>query len=196
LENKFIRVIHPKTYSNWIRIRIENQLPTVPMPEFSLRPTRIPTILLSCSAITVIQPPPLVLKRELGNQKLQLVVFAEKFPFLQFVCRAIERNGHYYVRLRCSNFGYLVEGRYRTATLTITVLQPIEGIAFMAKTYIQLQQSEGFMIQAATQIFAAHIVAGTMTEENKDALMKQAIRDAIRISVAVDEAIVADSEVG
>ena len=56
----------------------------------------------------------------------------------------------------------------------------------MAKTYIQLQQSEGFLIQAATQIFAAHIVAGTMTEENKDALMKQSIRDAIRISVAVD----------
>ncbi len=66
----------------------------------------------------------------------------------------------------------------------------------MAKTYIQLQQSEGFVIQAATQIFAAHIVAGTMTEENKDTLMKQAIRDAIRISVAVDDAIVADSEVG
>ena len=66
----------------------------------------------------------------------------------------------------------------------------------MAKTYIQLQQSEGFVIQAAAQIFAAHIVAGTMTEVNKDALMKQAIRDAIRISVAVDEAIVADSEVG
>jgi len=65
----------------------------------------------------------------------------------------------------------------------------------MAKTYIQLQQSEGFVIQAAAQIFAAHIVAGTMPEENKDALMKQAIRDAIRISVAVDEAIVADSEV-
>ncbi len=66
----------------------------------------------------------------------------------------------------------------------------------MAKTYIQLQQSEGFVIQAAAQISAAHIVAGTMTEENKDSLMKQAIRDAIRISVAVDDAIVADSEVG
>jgi hypothetical protein len=65
----------------------------------------------------------------------------------------------------------------------------------MAKTYIQLQQSEGYVTQAAAQIFAAHIVAGTMPEENKDALMKQAIRDAIRISVAVDEAIVADSEV-
>ena len=66
----------------------------------------------------------------------------------------------------------------------------------MAKTYIQLQQSEGFVIQAAAQIFAAHIAAGTVTEENKDTIMKQAIRDAIRISVAVDEAIVSDSEVG
>lgn len=66
----------------------------------------------------------------------------------------------------------------------------------MAKTYIKLQQSEGFVIQAAAQIFAAHIVAGAVTEENKDTIMKQAIRDAIRISVAVDEAIVSDSEVG
>ncbi len=66
----------------------------------------------------------------------------------------------------------------------------------MAKTFLQLQQSEGFVIQAAAQIFAAHIAAGVVTEENKDTFMKQAIRGAMRISAAVDEAIVADTEVG
>jgi hypothetical protein len=75
-------------------------------------------------------------------------------------------------------------------------IQRIEGNGSMSKTYVQLQQSEGFVIQAAAQIFAAHIAAGTVTKENKDTIMKEPIRDAIRISVAVDEAIVADAEVG
>lgn len=63
----------------------------------------------------------------------------------------------------------------------------------MAKTYIHLQQSEGFVIQATAQIAQCVRI---MTEENKDTIMKQAIRDAIRISIAVDEALVSDSVVG
>ena len=63
------------------------RLHTIPMPESSLRPTRIPTILLSC--IRHYRDPaatarPVVLKRELGNQKRQRVVFAEKFLFCGF----------------------------------------------------------------------------------------------------------------
>jgi len=88
------------------------RLNTIPMPESSLRPTRIPNNLLNCSSHyrdPTATTRPLVLKRELGNQKLQLVVFADKFPFLQFVCRVIERNGHYYVRLRRSHCERLVE---------------------------------------------------------------------------------------
>ena len=65
----------------------------------------------------------------------------------------------------------------------------------MAKTYLMLQQSEGFVIQAAAQIYSAHILAGRVDQENKDELMKQSIRDALRISIAVDEAIIADCEV-
>ncbi len=64
----------------------------------------------------------------------------------------------------------------------------------MVKTYLKLQQSEGFVIQAVSQIYAAHITAGHVTDENKEDFIKQAIRDAMRISVAVDEAIVADGE--
>ncbi len=65
----------------------------------------------------------------------------------------------------------------------------------VVRTYLNLQQSEGFVIQAAAQIYAAHILAGRVDQEHKDELMKQSIRDALRISVAVDEAIVADCEV-
>ena len=57
----------------------------------------------------------------------------------------------------------------------------------MARTYLKLQQSEGFVIQAAAQIYAARITAGSVNEENKDDIMKQSIRDALRISIAVDE---------
>ena len=64
----------------------------------------------------------------------------------------------------------------------------------MVKTYLKLQQSEGIVIQAAARIYAAHIATGQVTEENKNVFMKQSIRDALRISVAVDEAIVADGE--
>lgn len=60
------------------------RLHTIPMPESSLRPTRFPIILLNCSSHyrdPTATTRPVVLKRELGNQRLQLVVFAEKFLF-------------------------------------------------------------------------------------------------------------------
>lgn len=64
----------------------------------------------------------------------------------------------------------------------------------MEKSYLKLQPSEGFVIQAAANIYAAHILAGCVNKENKDDYLKQSIRDALRISIAIDEAIVADGE--
>lgn len=64
----------------------------------------------------------------------------------------------------------------------------------MTKSYLRLQPSEGFVIDAAAQIFAAQIIAGKLTDSNRDELLKQSIRDAIRISLAVDDAIVSDGE--
>jgi hypothetical protein len=64
----------------------------------------------------------------------------------------------------------------------------------MTKSYLRLQPSEGFVIQAASQIFSAQIIAGKLTDTNRDELLKQAIRDAIRISIAVDDAIISDGE--
>jgi len=66
----------------------------------------------------------------------------------------------------------------------------------MSKTYLKLQQSEGFVIEAAAQIYAAYITSGRLNEENKESLMKEAIRDALRIALTVDETIIAENEPG
>jgi len=64
----------------------------------------------------------------------------------------------------------------------------------MAKTYLKLQQSEGYIIQAAAQIYAAHVTAGHIKEGQDDACMEKAIRDAIRIAKTVDDAVIAEGE--
>ena len=64
----------------------------------------------------------------------------------------------------------------------------------MAKTYLKLQRSEGYIIQAAAQIYAAHITSGHADDGQEDACMEKAIRDAIRIAKTVDEAVIAEGE--
>ena len=66
----------------------------------------------------------------------------------------------------------------------------------MSKTYLKLQQSEGCVIEAAAQIYAAYITSGKLNQENKEAIMKEAIRDALRIALTVDETIIAENEPG
>lgn len=66
----------------------------------------------------------------------------------------------------------------------------------MSHTYLKLQQSEGFVIDAAARIYSAYIQSGQLNQENKETLMKEAIRDALRIALTIDEAIVADEETG
>ncbi len=64
----------------------------------------------------------------------------------------------------------------------------------MAKSYLRLQQSEGYIIQAAAQIYAAHLAAGRVDESQEEACMEKSIRDAIRIAKNVDAAVFAESE--
>ena len=66
----------------------------------------------------------------------------------------------------------------------------------MSKTYLKLQPSEGFVIEAADQIYSAYIISGQLTQEKKEVLMKEAIRDALRIALTVDETIIAENEPG
>ncbi len=64
----------------------------------------------------------------------------------------------------------------------------------MAKVYLKLQQSEGYIIQAAAQIYAAHLTAGRLEEGQEAACMEKSIRDAIRIAKTVDAAVIAEGE--
>jgi hypothetical protein len=64
----------------------------------------------------------------------------------------------------------------------------------MAKTYLKLQRSEGYIIQAAAQIYAAHVGTGRLEEGQEAACMERSIRDAIRIAKTVDDAVIAEGE--
>jgi hypothetical protein len=65
----------------------------------------------------------------------------------------------------------------------------------MAKSHLKLQATEAVVVQAASQIYAAYITAGRVTEGDEAKWMRRAIREAIQIANATDEAIVADDEV-
>ena len=64
----------------------------------------------------------------------------------------------------------------------------------MAKSFITLQQTEGFIVQAAAQIYAARIAGGNLDESQESACMQKAIKDAIRIAKTVDSAVQAEGE--
>lgn len=60
--------------------------------------------------------------------------------------------------------------------------------------YFSLQPSEMAVLAGASQIFAAYISAGKVTEENKNDYYKIAIKDAIRIGQIVEKSIESDDE--
>ena len=62
--------------------------------------------------------------------------------------------------------------------------------------HLTLQQTEGALVRAATQIYAAYITAGVMADGDGDAWMKRSIDEAIAIAKAVEAAVVAEREVG
>ena len=63
-----------------------------------------------------------------------------------------------------------------------------------SQRYFSLQPSEKAVFQSASQIFAAYICAGKVTEDNRNEYHKIAIRDAIRIGQMVEKAIESDDE--
>ena len=59
---------------------------------------------------------------------------------------------------------------------------------------IKLQHSESVVVHAASRIYAAYIAAGKVSENGEDEWMKRAIREAVKIAVATDSAVVSDDE--
>jgi len=60
--------------------------------------------------------------------------------------------------------------------------------------YFKLQPSEMAVFKCASEIFAAYICSGKVTEENKNDYYKIAIKDAIRIGLIVEKSIESDDE--
>jgi hypothetical protein len=63
-----------------------------------------------------------------------------------------------------------------------------------SQRYFSLQPSEKAVFQCASQIFAAYIASGKVTEDNKNDYYKIAIRDAIKIGLIVEKSIESDDE--
>ena len=64
----------------------------------------------------------------------------------------------------------------------------------MAK-HLKLQSSESVVVSAAAQIYAAYVSAGKVTEGSEDQWMTRSIKEAIKIALATDDAIISDDEV-
>lgn len=60
---------------------------------------------------------------------------------------------------------------------------------------IKLQHSESVVVHAASRIYAAYIAAGKVSDNSEDEWMKRAIREAVKIAIATDSAVVSDDEV-
>ena len=65
----------------------------------------------------------------------------------------------------------------------------------MEKSYFNISATEGAVVQAAAQIYAAHITAGHVAEGEEDAWIQRAVRDAIVIARTTDDAVVSSEEV-
>jgi hypothetical protein len=66
----------------------------------------------------------------------------------------------------------------------------------MSKISLRLDTSEGIVVQAAAAIYAAYIVADKVPPGQEQQAMKQAIREAVWMARATDEAIRSDDEMG
>ncbi len=64
-----------------------------------------------------------------------------------------------------------------------------------SKTYLSLKNSESAVFQAAAGIYAAYISAGRVPEGDEVQWMERSIREALRIAMATDAAIISDNEI-
>ena len=65
----------------------------------------------------------------------------------------------------------------------------------MAKSYVQLQESEGHLLAATSRIYSAYLTKDLYTGDNETELMRKAIKEALQLADAIDAAVIADSEV-
>ncbi len=64
----------------------------------------------------------------------------------------------------------------------------------MAKTYLSLTKSERSLILAASQIYAAYIQAGRVSEGEQTAWMDRSVQEALALARICDGAVISDGE--
>jgi|TARA_B110000467_G_C18137766_1_gene376988 hypothetical protein len=84
--------------------------------------------------------------------------------------------------------------RYRHINRKTQKNQPFKEYT-MNRTYLHLQETEGYLLAAASRIYAARLQAPRSEPISDDELMKQAITEAIKLAKTIDDVVVADSEV-
>lgn len=65
----------------------------------------------------------------------------------------------------------------------------------MQKTHLKLRASEGIVIGAAAQIYAAYIVAGKVAEGEEAKYRDKALNEAVSLAIEADDRIISDGEV-
>ena len=65
----------------------------------------------------------------------------------------------------------------------------------MGKAYMQLQESEGHLLAAASRLYSAYLNTSHYTGDNETALMQKAIKETLQIAHAIDAAVIADNEI-
>jgi hypothetical protein len=65
----------------------------------------------------------------------------------------------------------------------------------MAKAYLRLQPSEVAVLHSASTIYAAYIQNGQVSEENTDEYLQRSLREALRLALTAERAIIAEGEV-
>ena len=60
--------------------------------------------------------------------------------------------------------------------------------------HLKLQDTESAVLNAAAQIYSACLIAGKVGEGEESKWMGRAVKDAIRLALATDDAIVAEGE--
>ncbi|MBA62752.1 MAG: hypothetical protein CMJ76_10355 [Planctomycetaceae bacterium] len=65
----------------------------------------------------------------------------------------------------------------------------------MGKSYLHLQDSEGYILAAASRLYSAYLTTSYYTGDNEAALMRKAIQEALQMAHAIDAAVIAENEV-
>lgn len=64
----------------------------------------------------------------------------------------------------------------------------------MSQVYLKLQESEATVVLAAAQIYSAYLAKGDVHDNNRDEIIGESIKAAVKIATTADKYIDSDDE--